>query len=123
MEHVENPFKASKEIVRVLKRNGILYSELPFLQSIHEKEFDFTRFTLNGHLKLFSSLRIREKGISKGFYIVVLWMLRDQLKIISPILSKLFFVIFYPLFYVLDSFLRFYFKDTYSESFIIGQKK
>ena len=102
MEHVEDPFKASKEIVRVLKRDGILYSELPFLQSIHEKEFDFTRFTLNGHLKLFSSLRIREKGISKGFYIVVLWMLRDQLKIISQfyLSYSLLFFIHYSMFWI-----------------------
>lgn len=122
LEHLSNPNKASKEISRVLKKNGFLYSELPFLQSIHEKDYDFTRYTLNGHINLFSDLEICEKGISKGFYIVILWLIREQINILSPFFSKFIFVILYPLFYTLDKLLRYHFKNSYSESFIIAKK-
>tara|TARA_B100000242_G_C43054238_1_gene492919 strand:- start:814 stop:1653 length:840 start_codon:yes stop_codon:yes gene_type:complete len=122
-EHLENPDIASKNIYKVLKNEGILYSEIPFLQSVHEKDFDFTRYTMNGHLKLFNDLNPVEYGISKGFYITLLWMIRDQIQIFNKLLAKVFFTTTYPVFFILDELFRDFFKDTYCETYLIAKKE
>ncbi len=45
LEHVLEPWQVSDEITRLLKEGGFIYSELPFLQGVHEGAYDFTRFT------------------------------------------------------------------------------
>lgn len=49
MEHVLEPWVVAAEIARVLKPNGVVYSETPFLQQVHERAYDFCRFTHSGH--------------------------------------------------------------------------
>jgi hypothetical protein len=41
------------EIHRVLKPEGLVYSEIPLLQRVHAGAHDFTRYTLLGHRRLF----------------------------------------------------------------------
>jgi SAM-dependent methyltransferase len=53
LEHVIDPGRVAAEIHRVLKPGGVLYSEIPFMQQVHEGAYDFTRFTLGGHRALF----------------------------------------------------------------------
>src|SRR5205823_1246671 len=48
LEHVLDPAKVVAEIHRVLRPNGIVYAETPFLQQVHEAAYDFTRFTESG---------------------------------------------------------------------------
>jgi len=45
LEHVLDPGRVVAEIHRVLKPNGLVYADTPFLQHVHEGPFDFTRFT------------------------------------------------------------------------------
>lgn len=52
MEHVLYPEKVVAEIRRVLKKGGFVYSEIPFLQGVHEGAYDFTRFSMSGHRRL-----------------------------------------------------------------------
>ena len=54
LEHVMYPEQVAAEIHRVLKAKGLLYSELPFIQQVHEGAYDFTRYTLSGHRRLFN---------------------------------------------------------------------
>ena len=49
LEHVVEPTKVVKEIYRVLKNNGVVYAETPFMQPVHEGAYDFTRYTVLGH--------------------------------------------------------------------------
>jgi ubiquinone/menaquinone biosynthesis C-methylase UbiE len=42
LEHVLYPERVASEISRVLKIGGVLYSELPFMQQVHEGAYDFT---------------------------------------------------------------------------------
>lgn len=42
------PWVVAEEITRVLKEGDFVYSEVPFLQAVHEGAYDFTRFTLGG---------------------------------------------------------------------------
>ena len=56
LEHVLYPERVAAEITRVLKAKGLLYSELPFMQQVHEGAYDFTRYTMSGHRRLFNSI-------------------------------------------------------------------
>jgi SAM-dependent methyltransferase len=53
LEHVLDPAIVVAEIHRVLKPSGIVYAETPFMQQVHERAYDFTRFTQSGHRWLF----------------------------------------------------------------------
>jgi SAM-dependent methyltransferase/uncharacterized protein YbaR (Trm112 family) len=53
LEHVVDPQRCVAEIHRVLKRDGLVYAETPFMQQVHLGRFDFTRFTHSGHRRLF----------------------------------------------------------------------
>jgi len=53
LEHVVDPYRCVDEIYRVLKSDGIVYAETAFIQHVHNGRYDFTRFTLLGHRRLF----------------------------------------------------------------------
>jgi len=53
LEHVLEPHIVAAQIFRVLKPGGLVYSEIPFMQQVHEGAYDFMRFTLSGHRWLF----------------------------------------------------------------------
>ncbi|MCL1463445.1 methyltransferase domain-containing protein [Argonema galeatum] len=53
LEHVVDPNRCVEEIHRVLKPNGVVYAETPFMQQVHMGRYDFTRFTHLGHRRLF----------------------------------------------------------------------
>ena len=53
LEHVLDPYRCVREIHRVLKTQGLIYAETPFMQQVHGGAHDFTRFTHLGHRRLF----------------------------------------------------------------------
>lgn len=53
LEHVLHPELAVREIHRVLRPNGLVYAETPFLQPVHAGPYDFIRYTSSGHRYLF----------------------------------------------------------------------
>jgi SAM-dependent methyltransferase len=73
LEHVLYPERVAKEIHRVLKFNGLLYSELPFMQQVHEGAYDFTRYTLSGHRRLFNGFSELESGMIAGPATALVW--------------------------------------------------
>jgi len=66
IEHLIRPEEAIREIYRVLKPKGIVYSEVPFLQQVHEGAYDFSRYTLNGHYRLFEYFAKIDSGLIAG---------------------------------------------------------
>ena len=60
------PEKVVAEIYRVLKENGIVYAETPFMQQVHEGAYDFTRYTVLGHRYLFRQFHALSIGGNKG---------------------------------------------------------
>jgi SAM-dependent methyltransferase len=53
LEHVKNPFQCSEEIIRVLKKGGLLVAVVPFLQPYHGYPDHYYNMTSNGLKNLF----------------------------------------------------------------------
>jgi ubiquinone/menaquinone biosynthesis C-methylase UbiE len=66
LEHVVDPVQVVNEIWRVLKFGRYVYSEIPFMQQVHEGAYDFTRFTAGGHRRLFKKFEEIELGAVAG---------------------------------------------------------
>lgn len=73
LEHVLEPRRVVTEIYRVLKINGLVYSETPFMQQVHEGAYDFTRFTDSGHQLLFGRFQKIEAGVVGGPAVALQW--------------------------------------------------
>jgi SAM-dependent methyltransferase len=76
LEHVVEPNVVVSEIYRVLKQNGIVYAETPFMQQVHEGAYDFNRYTVLGHRWLFKKFELIDFGGIQGADVVLEWSLR-----------------------------------------------
>ena len=76
LEHVVDPRLAVDEIYRVLKPSGIVYSETPFMQQVHEGAYDFNRFTVTGHRYLFKQFKSLKLGGNKGAEVALAWSIK-----------------------------------------------
>ena len=77
LEHVMYPERVASEMARVLKTGGLIYSELPFMQQVHEGAYDFTRYTLGGHRRLLNAFEEIETGMVAGPGTALLWALEN----------------------------------------------
>jgi SAM-dependent methyltransferase len=77
LEHVLYPERVAAEIHRVLAPGGLLYSEVPFMQQVHEGAYDFTRYTLSGHRRLFNGFDELDSGMVAGPGTALLWSLEN----------------------------------------------
>ena len=76
LEHVMDPQRCVREIERVLKPGGYIFSETPFLQPVHMGAYDFTRFTFLGHRRLFHRFDEVCSGMAGGPGVSIGQMLR-----------------------------------------------
>ena len=125
LEHVLDPNKVVSEIYRVLKEDGIVYAETPFMQQVHEGAYDITRFTVVGHRYLFKNFTTIKIGGIDGVGTVMTWSIYYFFWSIfrSRILAKLFYL-FFSL--ILNPFDRLADKkslfDAGSGSYFLGRK-
>jgi len=75
LEHVVDPAQCVREFHRVLRPGGLVYAETPFMQQVHMGAYDFTRFTLLGHRRLFRQFEEVESGVSVGAGSALAWSL------------------------------------------------
>lgn len=75
LEHVLDPAQVVAEVWRVLKTDGLVYAETPFMQPVHEGPFDFQRFTESGHRWLFRRFHRIDSGVVGGPGTQFLWSL------------------------------------------------
>ena len=73
LEHVVDPKKCVAEIYRVLKKKGLVYSEIPFLIPVHEYPYDFIRYSYLGHRMLFRNFKKIKMGPIAGPGTVLFW--------------------------------------------------
>ncbi len=96
LEHVAFPYIVVDEIKRVLKNGGIVYSEMPFMQNVHEGPYDFTRYSHSGHRLLFREFDEIKSGVHQGAFSSLLFISSNtissftRIKFLGPILRLLF---------------------------------
>jgi SAM-dependent methyltransferase len=73
LEHVLQPAQVVSEIWRVLRDDGLVYAETPFMQQVHEGPYDFTRFTESGHRYLFRNFAHISSGSNGGPGVQFMW--------------------------------------------------
>jgi hypothetical protein len=73
LEHVVDPERVVGEIWRVLRQDGLVYAETPFLQQVHAGAYDFFRFTSSGHRYLFRRFTELAAGPVAGPGTQLLW--------------------------------------------------
>lgn len=83
LEHVVDPHRCVSEIHRVLAPGGLVYSETPFMQQVHLRGFDFTRFTHLGHRRLFRWFTEVDSGVVAGPGTALAWSWRYFLSSLS----------------------------------------
>jgi SAM-dependent methyltransferase len=100
LEHVLDPSLCVKNIHRVLRNGGIVYSETPFMQQVHAGKFDYTRFTKRGHIYLFKNFEIIDSGWVAGPATAMTWAIENfflsfaiarKFKKVSLTLTRFFF--------------------------------
>ena len=91
LEHVLEPWKVVDEIHRILRDDGVVYADTPFLQPVHEGPYDFTRFTDSGHRALFKRFTIIDSGLLAGSGTTLSWCFAEFIRALtrSPTLSAL----------------------------------
>ncbi len=94
LEHVVDPPLVVSEIHRVLKANGLVYAETPFMQQVHEGAYDFTRYTVLGHRYLFKNFDRIDTGGLDGVGVALAWSLRSFIHAVtrSRLVAKIIFV-------------------------------
>jgi len=73
LEHVVDPHAAVEEIYRVLKPDGLIYAETPFMQQMHGGRYDFERFSYWGHRRLFRRFTEVDSGVACGPAMALAW--------------------------------------------------
>jgi SAM-dependent methyltransferase len=76
LEHVIDPYRAAAEIHRVLADDGLVYSEIPFIQQVHGGIYDFTRFTHLGHRRLWRHFDEVRSGVQGGPGMALAWSIQ-----------------------------------------------
>lgn len=80
LEHLIEPFVAVEEFWRVLKPDGLVLADTPFLQAVHMGAYDFTRYTPLGQRALFKRFSEIEVGISAGPMSSLRWSVEHAAK-------------------------------------------
>ena len=106
-EHISNPNEAIKECFRVLKKDGQIYFQVPFIVGYHPGPTDFYRFTKEGIQKFLTDAGFKVEKIeitaagATGFYRILVEFLAilfsGPISFLYMPLKGIFALIFYPL--------------------------
>jgi SAM-dependent methyltransferase len=114
LEHVLEPSECVSEIHRVLKKDSLVYSEIPFMQQVHGGKFDFTRFTHLGHINLFKNFNVIRSGPTCGPGMALSW------SYLHFLLSFSYNTLYRSFIFVFASFTSFFLK--YLDFFLVKKR-
>jgi SAM-dependent methyltransferase len=77
LEHVREPAVVLKEVHRVLKPSGRVFSVIPFMQPFHASPHDYQRYTLPGIEFLHRDFEKMESGVFSGPVSGALWAVQE----------------------------------------------
>jgi SAM-dependent methyltransferase len=124
LEHVIDPERVVAEILRVLREDGLVYAETPFLQQVHAGPYDFVRFTSSGHRYLFRSFEELAAGPVAGPGTQLLWsvdhLVRGLLR--SELAGKVARGLLFPLRYLDRAVPEPYAMDNASAYYFLGRR-
>lgn len=66
LEHVPKPWEMARELLRVTKPGGYIYTAVPFMFPLHPSPKDYSRWTLDGLRSLFEGTEEIEAGFVNG---------------------------------------------------------
>jgi SAM-dependent methyltransferase len=131
-EHVPDASKVAREMVRIVKPDGIIYVSAPFMHPYHASPDDFNRWTISGLTHMFPELEIIKVGVRSGPWSALLLFMAYWLgvvfsfgaKKVAPFFAHIFMLILGPFKY-LDYF---FMKIPGSEAvathlYILGRKR
>lgn len=104
LEHVTNPEDCVREFARVLKKDGVAFIFVPFMQGFHASPHDYWRWTESGCKELFAKyfdniVIAPSGGPTSGF----LWVLQEWLALVCSIFTPKL----HPYFYILSMLVLF----------------
>jgi SAM-dependent methyltransferase len=79
LEHVREPAIVLKEVHRVLKPGGLVFSVIPFMQPFHASPHDYQRYTLPGIEFLHCDFQKIESGVYSGPVSGALWTVQEAM--------------------------------------------
>jgi SAM-dependent methyltransferase len=79
MEHVREPAVVLKELRRVLKPGGRVFSVIPFMQPFHASPHDYQRYTLPGIEYLHRDFEKVDSGVYSGPVSGALWAIQEAI--------------------------------------------
>jgi SAM-dependent methyltransferase len=91
LEHVSEPDMAVQEIYRVLKFEGRVFLEAPFMQTVHAAPKDFCRWTPDGLRQLMTSFEILELKVAAGPASALAWLLQETLAMLFSFHNELLY--------------------------------
>lgn len=124
LEHVLEPDKVAREIYRVLRDRGLVCSETPFMQQVHEGRYDFTRYTHSGHRWLFREFQEIDSGVAMGPGCQLLWSIEHLAAGLfrSRKMGKLIKLLFFWTQFIELLIPERYKYDNASSTFFVGRK-
>lgn len=81
LEHLKEPYRAIQEMERVLKKEGEIYIEIPFLQPYHASPNDYYRATLSGLKHWCRRFKEVTSGVCVGPGSAVAWLEIEYVKL------------------------------------------
>jgi SAM-dependent methyltransferase len=131
LEAVPDPERVAAEVHRVLAPDGLVYSEAPFIQQVHDGAYDFNRFTHLGHRRLWRSFDEERSGAQCGPGMALLWSLEyfvrafaGERRLVRGLASRTVTLLFFWLKYLDDLLVkRPAGVDAASGTFFLGRRR